>query len=223
MATEDSAPPSGAAPAGADDQSSSSEIVSLVPPAMADAKTMAKFVGEMREESQSTKFVDSLADKTEDQLTEMANAERTAVEFAFRRCAVGAFRIGAILSRIKKLRKGKNTKRNWNAWVSGNDWNLGTCNRYIAIFEKAKQEDRVRNLMIGEAERRFVVSKVKKPGKKTPPTPPQPTTEAARDLIGQAVAALGRVEPSKVNKTALKEARDLAEQLLVRIAELESQ
>lgn len=227
---EKSAPASGA-------QAGASRKVASTPTLSADSASIHDslpvpvkhlLTGEIDDdERESTSFVlSSLKDKKEDELIELAKRQITSAGFAFRRSAVHAFRAGAVLARLKALHKrSKDQKGDWKRWIEGKGFNFGTVSRYIALFESNKSEEQVNGKLIGEAERRFVTSKVKKTkvSRKPQPMPPQPTTEVARDLIGQALAALGRVEPSEVNKTALQEAKDLVEKVLARIAELESQ
>jgi len=184
-------------------------------------------IGETDEPRESTTFVlSSLKEKKEDELIDLAKGQITAASLFFRRSAVHAFRAGAVLAVLKASHKrSKGKKGDWKTWIEGKGFNFGTVNRYIDLFESVKSEEQVKGKLIVEAERRFVPSKVKKTRKptKAQPTPPQPTTDAARDLIGQALAALRAVEPSNVDKAKLKEAKELAEQLLARIAELDSQ
>lgn len=191
---------------------------------MADAAAVQKQVEETATAlNESTTFVDSLRGKSLDQLTTMAAEERQETLGHVRKAAIHAFRLGAVLHRIKAKQK---QAKNWSQWLIANDWNQGTALRYVNLFEAVKNENRIKDMMIGEAEMKFVKTvKSKTVKKKEPPVPspaPLSKTEQAREAISSGFALLRELTRDDVDKEALSQAKELAQKVLERIAELET-
>src|SRR5687767_14189110 len=126
----------------ADKESARTQNALVIHNPLADASAMQNRVEDTATEPmESTTFVDSLRKKSVDELTAMAKEEREALLVSHRKTAIHAFRFGAILDRIKTKQK---QAKNWSQWLIANNVNHGTALRFIALFEGAKNESRLK-------------------------------------------------------------------------------